>query len=263
MALASINFFSESLGVSTSMQVILPQSTSAAQIGMQGASLPNKLAVLYLLHGWSDDDTIWCRRTSIERYVADLPLLVVMPRVELSYYQNMHSGMRFWDFIADELPSLVQQWFPVSCERSHTFAAGLSMGGYGAFRLGLQRPSQFAAVASLSGALDLNAKSKSPEDDPIRFLKTQAIFGPNLEGINADADLLHHATTINPADCPQLLQICGTEDFLYPHNQSFKAAAEANALPLTYREAPGDHNWAFWDLHIQEVLRWLPLPSVS
>ena len=65
MAHLTCNCFSESLGVSTRVQVILPQATGTAQIGMKGAVQRSEYPVLYLLHGWSEDESIWMRRTSI------------------------------------------------------------------------------------------------------------------------------------------------------------------------------------------------------
>ena len=75
MAHLRCDFFSETLALSTSMTVILPQATST-QIGMTGRAGTEPPPVLYLLHGLSDDHTIWLRRTSIERYVAPLGLAV-------------------------------------------------------------------------------------------------------------------------------------------------------------------------------------------
>jgi putative tributyrin esterase len=60
---------------------------------------------------------------------------------------------------------------------------------------------------------------------------------------------------------PLLYQICGTEDFLYEENVKFRKYVEPLNLSLNYNEAPGEHTWAFWDEHIQHVLRWLPLAS--
>src|SRR4030095_358208 len=101
------------------------------------------------------------RRTSIERYAAARNLAVIMPAVDRSFYQNMERGARYWDFLSEELPDIFRQFFPLSSKRDDTFAAGLSMGGYGALRLGLAKPEQFAAVASLSGALDLNERVRA------------------------------------------------------------------------------------------------------
>src|SRR5215216_920350 len=131
MAHLRCDFFSETLSLSTTMTVILPQQTST-QIGMTGAQREGPPPVLYLLHGLSDDDTIWLRRTSIERYVAPLGLAVVMPQVHRSFYTDEAAGGRYWTFLSEELPEIVSRFFWVSTTRADTFVAGLSMGGYGA-----------------------------------------------------------------------------------------------------------------------------------
>jgi S-formylglutathione hydrolase FrmB len=261
MAHLTCRFFAETLGVSTAMQVLLPQATGGGQIGMGGARHKTAYPVLYLLHGYSDDESIWMRRTAIERHVAELGLVVVMPRVELSYYQNMASGMRFWDFIAEELPALCRQWFPVSTRREDTFAAGLSMGGYGAFRLGLAHPERYGAVASLSGALDLSDLTTRWDGEPERLRKMQAVWGEQFERFGPDSDPLELATRLaqSGAQAPRFYQWCGTEDFLYAQNLRFRDHARRVGLDLTYAEGPGDHAWEHWDREIQEVLRWLAI----
>src|ERR687886_2774823 len=116
MALLRCDFFSEALGLSTSMTAILPQPTTT-QIGMTGDAGDGPPPVLYLLHGLSDDDTIWLRRTSIERYAAPLGLAVVMPQVHRSFYADQAYGGRYWTFLSEELPDLVGSHFPVSDRR--------------------------------------------------------------------------------------------------------------------------------------------------
>ena len=86
-----------------SMDVILPRNTTR-QIGLQGKAGEGKVPTLYLLHGCSDDHTIWLRRTSIERYVAPLGLAVVMPNVHRSYYTNMKEGFDYWDYVSEHDP---------------------------------------------------------------------------------------------------------------------------------------------------------------
>jgi len=156
MALLRCDFFAETLGLSTSMTVSLPQATSA-QIGMAGAAGAEDPPTLYLLHGLSDDDTIWSRRTSVERYVAPLGLAVVMPQVHRSYYTDEVHGNRYWTFLSEELPAVVDRFFRLSRRREDTFVAGLSMGGYGALKWALRDPDRFAAAASLSGGAELGA----------------------------------------------------------------------------------------------------------
>ena len=160
------DFFSEALSLSTSMTVLLPQRTTT-QIGMEGHTPDGPPPVLYLLHGLSDDDTIWLRRTSIERYAAPLGLAVVMPQVHRSFYTDQAYGGRYWTFLTEELPDLVGSLFRVSDRREDTFVAGLSMGGYGAFKWALRQPERFAAAANLSGAVDitgLRTGRERPED---------------------------------------------------------------------------------------------------
>jgi putative tributyrin esterase len=254
MAFIQCDFYSEVLGLSTSMNVILPQQTQT-QIGMSGHVRAQKHPTLFLLHGLSDDHTIWLRRTSIERYAADLGLAVVMPAVHRSFYENMANGLNYWTFISEELPALARSFFPLSEAREDNFVAGLSMGGYGAFKLALNRPDQYAAAASLSGALIADRiYDRFPAEARLIFESRESIAG-------SESDLFAAAERLSQSNQPkpQLYQCCGTEDFLYEENITFRDYVKPLKLSLTYDEAPGEHTWAFWDEHIQRVLQWLPL----
>ena len=130
--------------------------------------------MLYLLHGLSDDHTAWLRYTSVERYAAAAGLAVVMPAVNRSFYANEASGGRYWDYVADELPEIVGNFFRVSQDPAQTpTSPGSRMGGYGAMKLALTHPDRFAAAATLSGALDLDELSSRPE----RVELFERIFG--------------------------------------------------------------------------------------
>lgn len=254
MALIQCDFFSESLGLCSSMTVILPQGTRN-QIGMTGKAGGEKHPVLYLLHGLSDDHTIWLRRTSIERYVSDLGLAVVMPAVNRSYYTDMQHGLKYWTFISQELPTLVESFFPVSSRREDTFAAGLSMGGYGAFKLALSRPEKFSAAASLSGALDpQNLLLQMPERSAEHF---NVFGGQSIRGTSNDLYHLSRSLAQSGVAKPRLFQCCGTEDFLYQENLQFRDHLKSLKYDLTYDDGPGAHEWGYWDTSIQSVLRWL------
>ncbi len=133
MALFHAHFFSETLGVQASAEVILPEGKQG--IGVDAANEDALPHVLYLLHGYSDDHTIWQRRTAVERYASRFNLAIVMPAVNHSFYCNEVYGERYGDFIADELPALMHRFFRLSDDPDHTYVAGLSMGGYGAMRL--------------------------------------------------------------------------------------------------------------------------------
>ena len=255
MALVHCDFFSDVLGLSTSMTVILPQPTTT-QIGMTGGARDEPPPVLYLLHGLSDDDTIWLRRTSIERYVAPLGLAVVMPQVHRSFYTDEAYGGKYWTFVSEELPELVSRFFRVSQARADTFVAGLSMGGYGTLKLALRQPSRFAAAASLSGALDVGALARSSrEEDPTIWKR---VFG-NAAPTGTEDDLFALLEQAEPDRLPALHVSCGTDDQLVAANRRFVSACTAAGVPVTTSFGPGEHDWAYWDDRIQEVLAWLPL----
>lgn len=252
------DFFAESLGMGTSMVVLMPQA--AAGIGMEGSDVAAEAAhergvpVLYLLHGLSDDCTIWERRTSIERYATEKGIAVVMPEVRRSFYTDEAVGERYWTFVAEELPQLIARTFRVSTAREDTFVAGLSMGGFGAFKLALNHPDRFAAAASLSGALDPSSLSL---DLNTGHLAERVWAGAEITG-TAD-DLLGLLRRADPATLPALFLDCGTEDQLLDHNRRFIDTADERGVELASRLRPGAHTWEFWDQGIQDVLDWLPL----
>ncbi len=235
------------------MNVILPQACRG-QIGLNSSLSAEPPGVLYLLHGLSDDHSTWLRRTAIERYVSGLPLAVVMPAVNRSFYTDIGDNA-YWTFISEELPQIVHSFFKLSNDRDKTFAAGLSMGGYGAFKLGLTHPESYAAVASLSGALDLTASSEKRD----KLCNFDAIFGPADQLAGSPHDPLALADQFPGSGKTRFYQCCGTADFLYQDNLTFKTRAEQAGLDLTYEEhADETHNWAYWDRQIRRVLEWLP-----
>jgi len=263
MALMHVNFYSEELGMCMQADVIIPQPQQG--IGVEGGDAKPPYKTLYLLHGMSDDNTIWQRRTSIERYVAPYGLAVVMPAVHLSFYTDMAWGGKFFTYVSEELPRVMEGFFPLSAKREDRFAAGLSMGGYGAMKLGLRCPDTFAAVASLSGALDVGEMVAQSGDRQPELNKTwEAIWGAGDQFKGSDEDLLALAEKLakrkgTSQPIPKLFAWCGTEDFLFEQNHSFRDHAAKLGLELAYSESPGDHSWGYWDEQIQQVLKWLPL----
>lgn len=262
MALLTVHAFSDALGLQVSFHVLLPQQTSR-QIGAASGTRRTLYPTLWLLHGLSDDHTIWLRRTSIERYAAERDLAVVMPAVGRSFYQDMPNGARYWTFLADELPALCRSWFPLSPAREDNFAAGLSMGGYGALRLAMARPGAYAAAASLSGALDMRGRlaNAHKEGGRLSYEELVGIFGSDLSLEQSDADLFFAASQLAGSSQPRpdLFLWCGTEDGLIGDNRNFRRHLQTLGLQHTYEESPGSHEWRYWDAQIQRVLEWLPL----
>ncbi len=250
MAFFQCNFFSHTLGISTEINVILPQE-------------PRKegYPTLYLLHGYSDNHTIWERLTAIELYASAYKLAVVMPDVQKSFYNNFYAienGYRYWDYVSDELLEITRNFFNLSKDRNDTFVAGLSMGGFGALKLGLNMPTKFSHAASLSGAVDL-PRLYSPEATE-RSREFDMLFGEPKNIKRSSNDLFYRASkVVTSPKRPNLFVCCGTEDFLYEDNVRFKNHLESINYDFTYKEGPGVHDWHYWNTMIQEVLEWLPL----
>lgn len=260
MAFLDVHCFSEALGLSVSFYLLLPQKTTR-EIGTVSGEERAQYPTLYLLHGLSDDHTIWMRRTSIERYAALKNIAVVMPAAGRSFYQDMVNGAKYWTYLSEELPALCQQWFPLSAKREDNFAAGLSMGGYGALRLALANPRKFAAAASLSGALDLARRLREAGKPESRISSEEwvGIFGPELKAPGADLYLLAQKVAASADPQPGLFLACGTEDDLIGDSRAFHQHLDALHLAHRYTESRGGHDWSYWDAQIQRVLEWLPL----
>jgi S-formylglutathione hydrolase FrmB len=263
MAWSTLHWKSDVIGKQTTAQVLLPETGKGP------------FPVFYLLHGLSDDSSTWLRRSRIEWYVRELPMIVVMPDGYRSFYTNAVSGTDFARHIGVELPSFIERNFQARPERAARAIGGLSMGGYGALRVGLGHADRFCSINSHSGAVGWgNFDYKTGPAGPAslkgrgeEFMKELAgIFGDNPRGTEHDLGILA-ARALKAGNLPGLLLDCGTEDFLIEDNQAFHSELTAAGVPHLYREFPGTHSWDYWDLHIKEALVFharnlgLPVPS--
>ncbi len=243
MAVCQISFFSAAIQKAAGMNVIIPEK------------LKGRVPVLYLLHGLSDDYTAWCRRTSIERYVSDMKLIVVMPDSNRGWYTNSINppGLKFEDHIMQDVIGFVERTFPVIRERRGRAIGGLSMGGYGAMKLALKHPDVFCCAHSHSGALTrLAALAQSTQTDAY-ILEARAIFGTAAIGGRDDCPALAAACPKNLR--PHLWIDCGTQDFLLQDSRTMHRHLLKLKFKHTYHEYPGAHAWSYWDAHIQDALR--------
>ena len=248
MALLEVNYHAHSLGMDMQMNVVLPDEA------------PPPWRTLYLLHGMGNDYTAWIRKSNVERYAKDFGLALVMPCTHLGWYTDMRMGPRYFEHVAHEIPALCRAFFPnLSHRREDTFAAGLSMGGYGALKCALRAPETFSRAISLSGALDVAeiCRLRQVEADAPYW---RDVFGPADQVPGSFDDLLAAATEMRDSPLRPAVWIwCGTEDFLYPLNVRMRDHLQSLHYDLVYSESPGDHQWRYWDEQIQRALRWLPL----
>ncbi len=247
MAHLVVDYYADALGVQARMHVLLPQRLAAG-----------KAKTLYLLHGMSDDEGTWMRRTSIERYAEEKGLAVVMPDGGLGWYTDMYRGLAWFKFISGELPALCRRFFPIlSDKREDTYIGGNSMGGYGALKCALRAPRTFSRVISLSGALDA-ADTAINNTVPATRRYWEDVFGPAEDVSGSENDLFAAATALtDPALRPRIYMWCGTEDFLYAQNIRMRDHLRALGYDLMYEESPGDHQWRHWDKKIADALNWL------
>ncbi len=238
MAFCEVSFWGGAVGKQCSMNVILPESDKVKP----------PYGLLIQLHGLSDDHSIWARRTSLDRYVAGRPLVVVMPDGGRSFYCDAVAGPAYERHIMKDVLGFVEKNFPVRRDRRARAIGGLSMGGYGAMKLALKFPGVFASVACHSSAFDFGHAPKCWDNE-----EWTRILGAAVPG--GKDDVYAAAEKIDRRKAPAIRFDCGTDDGLLGSSRSFHAHLKKLGIKHEYREFPGNHNWAFWDEHVQEAIK--------
>lgn len=252
MASISIEYHSEVLAMERHVKVIYPDQSELSPEERGDQDIP----VLYLLHGMGGNENSWQKRTNIERLLRHTNLIVVMPSTDLGWYTDTTYGMNYYQAIAEELPQLLASFFPnMTTKREKTFVAGLSMGGYGAFKWAL-KSNRFSYAASFSGALHF-----SPE-----MLLQQGLGElPYWQGVFGDLSApdieKHYLTSIAAESDGQthLYAWCGYEDFLFEANEKTVAELRRLGLTIDYRKDHGRHEWYYWNQQLEALLDWLPI----
>lgn len=260
MIKVKFDFFSEILKRETSINLLLPQKR-------QGGSelIKQPFPVLYLLHGLGDNQDTWLRRSCIESAAAERNLALVMPSTDRGFYTDTTYGTRYYTYISEELPEILHRHFPLSQRREETFAAGLSMGGYGALKLALRNPERFYAAISLSGApigsLMLEAWRRE-HSNAVFMNEMVSVFGETVAPENDVFSLLEKGA--EKAQKPRLFLCCGETDGLFALNQALLRHAERYGYYVFWSQEPGaGHEWPYWNKMTDIALDWLPLPETN
>ncbi|TDA65909.1 MAG: esterase family protein [Chloroflexi bacterium] len=256
MALIRLEHLPETVKVNLPLNIILPDP------GMMKGIPVRDRKVLYLLHGLSDDASAWQRYSPIEILARHYGLVVVMPSVGRSFYADMPNGQLYFTYLTEELPRYLHEVFGIIPRRENTLIAGLSMGGYGAFKAAFACPDRYYAAASFSGVLGMELFSAF-KDDP-RNAEFVYVLGDlsKISGSEHDPAAWLQRASQNPSVLPRLFATIGRQEDLYPLNLQFKAACQSLGVSLDYYEEDGQHDWLNWNRQIERFLSKVlePLP---
>lgn len=232
MAKIKCNLLSYTLKRAIDIEVILPTPTMMDALMKTEAmthKYPHKMPVLYLLHGYGNNQAQWGGYTNIELYAEERQIVVVTFAGENKMYVNTEID-QFEKFIQEELPEFIINTFPVSTCKEDTYIAGLSMGGFGALYHGLVKSNAYQAIGAFSPAI-------------------------LMEGNRIDlVDVVKECHSI-----PSIYISCGDKDFVYEINVEFIKTLESLNIEYTWVMDPGfDHEWRFWDKQVEAFLDWIP-----
>lgn len=237
-----LNFRSDALGGRGDVLLFTPPQFDTAEC----------LPFLILLHGvygcqwnwWLNGDIA----TTATQMLADsslIPMLIAMPSDGLwgdgsGYVPHAHADYERW--IAEDLPTCLRELFP-QLDGERFFLAGLSMGGFGALRLGMKYADRVAGISAHSSVTKVTQLSQFIAYPPSSFLHAGEI----------DTDLLHWAK-VNRDHLPPIRFDCGTEDTLIDGNRELHRALTELSVSHVFEEYPGGHDWPYWTEHVRRTL---------
>ncbi len=206
--------------------------------------------MLYLTHGNTDDRNAWLWMTSAERYASDRGLITVMTSTWSSFGMDMYYGKKYFTYLSEELVPLMDRLLPIAPGHENHFVAGLSLGGYISFKLGLVRNDYFSAIGAFSSPIDMvDTLRRSYEGTTPGGKDFEECFG-NLEYMAKwPNDTMAAARDIveKGKPMPRLYQECGFDDFTFEQNEASSRQLKDMGYDVTYISREGDHGWEFWD----------------
>ena len=209
--------------------------------------------LVILLHGVYGSSWVWALKGGVHRTAREMiqaeeiaPMVIAMPSDGLwgdgSGYLA-HDGYDFERWVVEDVPAAVREHIAVVGEASPQFVGGLSMGGFGALRLGVKYAAQFSGISAHSAITAVEQMSRFVEE-PMNHYR-----------VANEADRSVWTTVQQASSYPPLRFDCGTEDpLLEPNRQLHRQLSEAH-LPHEYEEFPGAHAWSYWQVHVRDTLR--------
>lgn len=237
-----LSFRSNALGSRGDVVLFTPSSFDAHK----------PLPLLILLHGvygcqwnWWLNGDLAHTANEMQRDGGMAPMLIAMPSDGSwgdgsGYVPHAHANFEEW--IVDDLPVCLREVFH-HVDREKFFLAGLSMGGFGALRLGMKYAPRVAGISAHSSVTKVSDLSRFIPYPPSDFLHAG----------ETDTDLLHWAE-VNRGQLPPIRFDCGTEDSLLDSNRELDRALTELKVQHTYEEFPGGHDWPYWTKHLRQTL---------
>jgi putative tributyrin esterase len=219
-----------------------------------GAESVRDLPLVLLLHGVYGSHWAWTRNGGVHRTARRLidaseipPMALAMPSDSLVFDGSGYvdqPGRNVERYIVDEVPACVREVAAPVTAQSPLFVAGLSMGGFGALRLGAKYPDRFAGISGHSSITHFAQMAKFAEE-PL------SAYGPPPEH---EQSVLHWMTAHRDR-LPPVRFDCGTDDPLIDENRRLHRDLTSQNVPHTYEEFPGGHAWQYWEAHVADSLR--------
>jgi putative tributyrin esterase len=219
-----------------------------------GLSSIDTLPIVILLHGVYGSAWSWPYSAGVHLKLNELiekgilpPMILAMPSDGLwgdgSGYLQL-GGFNFEKWIAEDVPDALFECIKGAKKESPLFISGLSMGGFGALRIGAKYAPKFRAISGHSSITSL------PQ---IKFFAGESLKYYAQDNI-IDEDLfetfLHYRH-----DLPPIRFDCGTDDLLINYNRSLHKKMEKAGILHNYQENPGGHEWSYWSNHVIHSLK--------
>jgi len=211
------------------------------------------IPIVTLLHGVYGSAWIWAHKAGVHFTAMKMmhegliqPMVIAMPSDGLwgdgSAYLP-HNSLNFEQWIADDVIEAVIENIECTSARSDLFIAGLSMGGYGALRIGAKYPNKYKAISGHSSITNINQMHLFVEESETNY--TQAI--------KANEDVFE-LMKLHRESLPVIRFDCGKNDLLIEHNRSLHTNLIQAKIDHTYQEFEGSHEWEYWKEHIKDTL---------
>jgi putative tributyrin esterase len=212
------------------------------------------LPVVILLHGVYGSAWSWTQNAGVHLKVNAMinrrevpPMVIAMPSDGLwgdgSAYLP-HHGYDFEKWIAMDVVDALEEKIAGVQKHSPLFIAGLSMGGFGALRIGAKYGFKFKGIAGHSSITNLEQMKLFIEEN-VSGLEQQ---DPIDNDVFKTFQRFHH-------HLPPVRFDCGRDDQLIEYNRLLHRQMMEGRIEHTYGEHAGAHEWAYWAEHVGDTLR--------